>query len=81
MKNISQEKVLGMSIPMPDIRSQRKYAETFKSIWSLNQNISQAFKRGEMFFQSLQQRAFTGELFTEKETPSQPPLFEVSQYV
>lgn len=62
MKNISQGKVLGMMIPMPELCLQKKYSQAFKSIWSLQQNSIQAFKQGEDLFQSLQQRAFTGEL-------------------
>jgi type I restriction enzyme, S subunit len=63
MKNISQEKVLSMFIPIPDLRSQRQFASFITHLHQTHNNLKNSLIKIENLFFSLQQRAFNGELF------------------
>lgn len=70
MKNISQGKLMNLKIPFPPIELQNKFAEVVKKIESLKSKKLNALANVENFFQSLQQKAFKGELFGEKSLDS-----------
>jgi type I restriction enzyme S subunit len=63
MKNISQGKLMNLKIPFPPLELQNKFAEVVKKIESLKAKKQNALASAENLFQSLQQKAFQGELW------------------
>lgn len=62
MKNISQEKVLSIVVGLPPLPLQKTFAARIAAIDSLKQKHKQAELLTQNLFQSLQHRAFRGEL-------------------
>jgi type I restriction enzyme S subunit len=62
MKNISQEKLLGIRTIVPNIREQREFSRRFLSAHQLSHKYEESALSMERLFASLQHRAFCGEI-------------------
>jgi type I restriction enzyme S subunit len=62
-QNLSLEQCRNIEIFLPPIEQQQKFGKVAKKIWKLKDQNFFSLSRLEEVFQSLQQRAFTGELF------------------
>ena len=62
MKNISQEKVLGIRTIMPPFELQRAFARRLQAIRRLEISYCSGLASLDALFASLQHRAFRGEL-------------------
>lgn len=78
--HLTGEKLKLVKIPLPPISLQRNFTEITNKVRALKEKLENASESVSAFFNSLQQRAFSGELFTEK-TVSAPLLTEVAQHV
>lgn len=65
----------------PTKQEQDKFGLWFERIDATASELRKALILQEKMFQSLQQRAFTGELFSEESATSTQPLLEVAQHV
>ncbi len=65
LKKSSFEKI---KFPVPPIELQEKFSEIVVRIENMKSKNLEATKKAEILFQSLQQRAFKGELFNDKFT-------------
>ncbi|MEK7724226.1 MAG: restriction endonuclease subunit S [Acidobacteriota bacterium] len=63
-KNINLKILSELDVPLPPIELQNKFAEIVKKIEALKAEKQKSAEKIENLFQSLQQRAFKGELFT-----------------
>jgi len=70
-QNISLEQCRNIKIPLPPIELQKKFSNIASKIWNIKENQSHADVQTRNLFQSLQQRAFKGELFSDE-----PPTVE-----
>ncbi len=66
-------------IPIPPLELQRKFSKIVERVESLRNEKLKSAIQIENLFQSLQQRAFKGELFNDKFTSSQPQEEKVWQ--
>jgi type I restriction enzyme S subunit len=64
--SINQTDVKGFRIFEPPIGLQRSFADLVSKVRGLQEKYSSSLKLSESLFNSLQQRAFSGKLFTEK---------------
>ncbi len=62
MLNISQTKLLEMNLPLPELNRQRKFSKFFWLITKGKSLITDTIQESEDLFNSLLQRAFTGNL-------------------
>jgi type I restriction enzyme S subunit len=62
MKNISQEKLLGIRTILPDIQEQREFSRRFLSAQRLSRTYQESALSMDSLFTSLQHRAFNGEV-------------------
>jgi type I restriction enzyme, S subunit len=62
MKNISQDKVLGLKVGWPPHSKQKRFAVLLSSIMKEKRSITNSMAKFEAGFQALQHRAFRGEL-------------------
>lgn len=62
MKNISQEKVLTISVCLPPLNDQKEFANRIEKIEKLKSATAESMKQLDNLFTSLQHRAFRGEL-------------------
>jgi type I restriction enzyme S subunit len=62
MLNIAQTKLLRLSLPMPPIAMQKRFAATVWSTYRLRNRIEEAGRCDGELFASVEQRAFRGEL-------------------
>ncbi len=63
---LSGEKLKTIKIPLPPIELQEKFSEVVKKIENLKNETVKSAKKIDSLFQSLQQRAFKGELFNDE---------------
>jgi len=70
--NISNNDILKLKVSKPPIELQEKFSAAFHKIKALTHKYKLEEKYLEALFQSLQQRAFKGELFNDKFTSAQP---------
>ena len=61
--HLTSEKLKSLKIPLPPIDLQKRFTKEFAEIQKLKRNVLTASIKLESLFQSLQQRAFAGELF------------------
>jgi type I restriction enzyme S subunit len=66
MKNISQEKLLAMKVPLPELKLQEQFASVVKSVQRVQKLYAESNLRMDNLFYTLQQCAFTGKLVTNK---------------
>jgi len=66
MKNISQEKLLAMKVPFPELKLQQQFASIVESVQRVQKAHAESNRIMDNLFYSIQQRAFTGKLFAEK---------------
>jgi type I restriction enzyme S subunit len=78
--HLTGEKLKLIQIPLPPIALQRDFTGIVNKVKTLKEKLESSSKRVSLLFQSLQQRAFSGELFSEKALVSPPPV-EVVQHV
>lgn len=64
--HLTGEKLKKLKIPIPPIESQRKFSDFFNKLNFLKETANKSLMKTENLFQSLQQRAFKGELFDDK---------------
>ncbi|MDQ3712988.1 MAG: restriction endonuclease subunit S [Acidobacteriota bacterium] len=69
---VSGSRIYPVSIVVPPMNLQNKFAEIIEKIKSLEIKNIDASKKSENLFQSLQQRAFKGELFNDEFPPVEP---------
>jgi type I restriction enzyme S subunit len=62
MLNISKKKLLDVTVPIPDHKKQREFADLFWKMNSTFRKLHQASDISNNLFSSLQQRAFRGDL-------------------
>jgi type I restriction enzyme S subunit len=62
MKNISQEKLLGIRTPLPPIDTQREFVRRLSGINTLQEKQRSSLVAADVLFSSLQHHAFRGEL-------------------
>lgn len=62
MLNISQNKLLNMNAPIPNIDIQKKFSDLIWKSIKMSMLIQESFEESENLFNSLLQRAFRGEL-------------------
>lgn len=62
MLNISKQKLLGMTIPVPPLQKQKEFAQLFWKMDTVLGKLRQEHDESNNLFSSLQQRAFRGDL-------------------
>jgi type I restriction enzyme, S subunit len=62
MKNISQEKLLGIETILPPLEQQREFVRRARAVEGLRVAQSRSLTELDALFASLQHRAFRGEL-------------------
>lgn len=62
MKNIAQDKVLGIRVGLPPLSLQREFAQIVRTVYRVRAAHGDSLRGFEKLFASLQQRAFRGEL-------------------
>lgn len=60
--NISQQVVRSLKIPLPPLQLQQKFAKIVKQVEKMKENVNKTKANSEELFNSLMQRAFSGEL-------------------
>ncbi len=72
MANINAQELQDISIPKPPTELQNKFASIVERVEKNKRKLKISFKQTENLFQSLQQRAFKGELFNDELPPVEP---------
>ncbi len=67
MKNISQKKVLSIPCALPPVSTQKEFAEKARRIQALKQEHLAHLERLDELFASVQQRAFDGTLWDDRD--------------
>ncbi|MGE3343958.1 MAG: restriction endonuclease subunit S [Vicinamibacterales bacterium] len=62
MANINAKEIQGMTLPVPPLEMQRKFASRVRQVLGLKQVLVRSARGFDAVFMSLQQRAFRGEL-------------------
>lgn len=62
MKNISQEKVLGIKVILPPMDRQKLFGNSIRKMHGVDNNINASRRRIDALFATLQNRAFRGDL-------------------
>lgn len=86
--SINQQAINSIPVLVPPISQQENFVCTIKKIWKLKDSLKESLSKLETLFLSLQQRAFSGELFTQQaneelnattneEKPGQMSLFDL----
>lgn len=66
MPGLNMGLIKSLKIPLPPIELQNKFSEVVKKIEALKVEKLKSAEKLENLFQSLQQKAFKGELFDDK---------------
>jgi type I restriction enzyme S subunit len=59
---VSDQDILTLEIPKPNIKMLKKFDTIVDHVQTINQNYQESFQKIELLFQSIQHRAFSGEL-------------------
>lgn len=81
MANINAQELQSIPILKPPKKLQDEFASIVSKIEANKETLKASLEKTNIFFTTLQQRAFTGELFPEEPATSTQPLLEVSQHV
>ena len=74
-KNMNLSMIKSMPVLSPPLNHQNQFAEIIQRVETQKQQQQQALAKSEELFQSLLQRAFRGELFTEAKAAQQMEIF------
>jgi len=81
MANINAQELQSIPILKPPKKLQDEFASIVSKIEANKETLKTSLEKTNSFFTTLQQRAFTGELFPEESTTPTQPLLEVAQHV
>jgi type I restriction enzyme S subunit len=63
MPNISKERLLGLTIPLPPLNLQNQFAAIVEQVEREKRSLNSGLEKLELTYKSLMQKAFNGELF------------------